>query len=442
MELLRNYQLDFMLCLTAICGLLSILTINTNFISASRRRSLLLLTFSSTLLLIFDRLSYSFQGNVSTLGFFMTRISTFLVYFTTLIVVYAFNMYMIDLSISNKRIGFIPKELVYVRVILHIGVDVLICSQFLKLYYYFDQNNVYHRAEAFPLSFVFPLIALFLHFYVTVKYFRGRISKKAFITAIAFMTLPIIASITQIRFYGLSLINITAVCSAIAIYMVTISDANKLYRKSHEQKIKFLEEKHAHSRKMILQTSEALATAIDAKDRYTNGHSMRVAIYSEMIARRAGKNGEECEMIHIAGLLHDIGKIGIPDTVIGKTDRLTDAEFTVIKQHPEIGRDILAKLDVAPELSLGACYHHERYDGKGYPDGLFGENIPEVARIIAVADAYDAMTSKRSYRNVLPQNIVRSEIAKGIGTQFDPYFALIMLEIIDGDTNYNLRQRV
>ncbi len=442
MELLRNYQLDFMLCLTAICGLLTVFTLITNFISARRRRSLLLLTSSSTLLLVFDRLSYASQGNVSTLGFFITRISIFLVYFMTLVVIYAFNLYLIDMASSNKKIGFVPKELVYVRVIVHIGVDVLICSQFLGLYYTFDQNNYYHRADAFALSFVFPTVALFLHFMVTIKYFKGKIVKHAFISAIFFMAMPYIAAIAQIRFYGLSLINITIAASVIAVYMVTISDANQIYRKSHEQKIKFLEEKHSNSRKMILQTSEALASAIDAKDRYTNGHSMRVAIYSEMIARAAGKSEEECETIHIAGLLHDIGKIGIPDTVIGKRERLTEAEFAVIKQHPEIGREILSKLDTAPELSLGACYHHERYDGKGYPEGLCGQQIPEVARIIAVADAYDAMTSRRSYRNVLPQSVARSEIAKGIGTQFDPYFALIMLEIIDGDTNYNLRQQV
>lgn len=120
--------------------------------------------------------------------------------------------------------------------------------------------------------------------------------------------------------------------------------------------------------------------------------------------------------------------------------KLTDEEFEKIKQHPVIGRRILERISSSPKLVVGASYHHERYDGKGYPYGLQREEIPEEARIIAVADSYDAMSSKRSYRDALPQEIVRKEITKGIGTQFDPKFAKIMIEIIDADKDYKLRQ--
>ena len=112
----------------------------------------------------------------------------------------------------------------------------------------------------------------------------------------------------------------------------------------------------------------------------------------------------------------------------------------MIKTHPVIGNQILQKISKNPSLSIGAHYHHERYDGKGYPDGLKGEEIPEIARIIAVADAYDAMTSKRSYRDSLPQNVVREQIVNGIGTQFNPEFARIMLDLIDRDTGYSMRE--
>lgn len=188
------------------------------------------------------------------------------------------------------------------------------------------------------------------------------------------------------------------------------------------------------------QTSEALATAIDAKDKYTHGHSTRVADYSVKIAQAVGKSDEECKQIYYAALLHDIGKIGVPDYIINKDGKLTDDEFEQIKLHPVHGNNILSRISEAPYLSIGAHYHHERYDGRGYPTGRKGEDIPEIARIIAVADSYDAMTSKRSYRNPMPQTKVREEIYQGIGTQFDPGFARQMIDFIDQDTSYLMQE--
>ena len=185
---------------------------------------------------------------------------------------------------------------------------------------------------------------------------------------------------------------------------------------------------------------QTLAEAIDAKDKYTNGHSDRVARYSREIAKRYGYSEKQQHDIHMMGLLHDVGKIGVPDAVINKPGRLTDEEYALIKVHPEIGERILKKVEEMPKLSIGARYHHERYDGKGYPDGLKGEEILEEARIIAVADAYDAMTSHRSYRDIMPQEKVREEIEKGKGTQFDPVFADIMLQMIDEDREYLMHE--
>lgn len=185
----------------------------------------------------------------------------------------------------------------------------------------------------------------------------------------------------------------------------------------------------------------ALAGAIDAKDAYTNGHSSRVAEYAREIARRMGKEADEMEDIYYAAMLHDVGKIGIPREIIGKTSKLTEEEFAVIKEHTVKGEKILKTISELPRLSIGARWHHERYDGSGYPDGLYGNDIPEIARIICVADCYDAMTSNRSYRGALSQGIVREEIRRGRGTQFDPVFADIMLEMIDEDTHYDLREK-
>ncbi len=193
--------------------------------------------------------------------------------------------------------------------------------------------------------------------------------------------------------------------------------------------------------RLIDQMINALANAIDAKDAYTNGHSVRVAAYSREIARRLGKSEKEQEDIYYMGLLHDIGKIGIPDEIIKKASGLNADEYTAIKEHPAIGAKILHGITEIPGLDTGVRWHHERYDGKGYPDGLKGEEIPELARIIGIADAYDAMASKRSYRDVLPQNVVREEIRKGKNVQFDPRFADVMLQMIDEDVDYQMCQQ-
>jgi len=190
------------------------------------------------------------------------------------------------------------------------------------------------------------------------------------------------------------------------------------------------------------QTATALVNAIDAKDKYTCGHSERVAEYSRRLAEMSNKSKEECDEVYHTALLHDVGKIGIPISLINKKGKLTDEEYEYVKQHSVMGAQILEKITEYPYLAIGARYHHERYDGKGYPDGLKGEEIPEIARIVSVADAYDAMTSIRSYRDPITQDKVREEIVKGSGTQFDPHYARLMLQLIDIDTEYEMKERV
>lgn len=201
------------------------------------------------------------------------------------------------------------------------------------------------------------------------------------------------------------------------------------------------EERRRQVERLSEEVMKTLANTIDAKDPYTNGHSLRVARYSKEIAKRAGKTKEEQNEIYQMALLHDIGKIGIPDNIINKDSRLTDEEYKAIRQHPAIGGDILQTIEEIPDIGIGARWHHERYDGHGYPDRLAGTEIPEQARIIGVADAYDAMTSKRSYRNILGQDIVRNEIERGKCTQFDPVYADIMIQMIDEDIRYTMREK-
>ncbi len=204
---------------------------------------------------------------------------------------------------------------------------------------------------------------------------------------------------------------------------------------------KEVEKKTKENEKLFLHVVASLAEAIDAKDTYTHGPSGRVAEHSSEIAKRFGYSQSHQNDIYMMGLLHDVGKIGVPDAVINKPAKLSDEEFEVIKTHPAMGAKILENIQEMPTLARGAKWHHEKYDGSGYPDKIAGENIPEEARIIAVADAYDAMTSYRSYRDPLPQEVVKEEIIKGKGTQFDPTFADIMLEMIANDSEYRMKEQ-
>lgn len=192
--------------------------------------------------------------------------------------------------------------------------------------------------------------------------------------------------------------------------------------------------------KLSIEVIQALAGTIDAKDKYTNGHSARVADYSKMIAAALGENEEQQMEVYYAALLHDIGKIGIPDTIINKPEKLNDEEYAIIKTHPDIGSQILSSISSMDNIAIGARGHHERFDGSGYPDGKAGKDIPLISRILCVADAYDAMTSNRSYRKYMKQSDVRREFMEHSGTQFDPEIVKKMIEIIDADTEYKLHE--
>ncbi len=173
---------------------------------------------------------------------------------------------------------------------------------------------------------------------------------------------------------------------------------------------------------------ECITSALDARDPYTGDHSRRVSDMACYICRQLGLSAEETQEIHIAGHLHDIGKIGVPDRVLLKEGRLDDEEWELMKRHPQTGADILAGSDSFSRISAIILHHHERFDGKGYPFGAKGEEIPLGARIIAVCDSIDAMSSTRSYRKALPLDVVRSEIEKNIGIMYDPAIAAIVLD--------------
>ena len=190
-------------------------------------------------------------------------------------------------------------------------------------------------------------------------------------------------------------------------------------------------EKTRQIEQISFETIATIASMIEAKDSYTKGHSVRVAEYSARLARELGWSEDEVSNLRYVALLHDIGKVGIPDSVLNKPGKLTEIEFGVIKSHTNIGGDILNDIRTIAGVSLGAKYHHERYDGKGYPTGASGEEIPEIARIICIADAYDAMNSKRVYRDNLSKEEIYSQLEQGKGSQFDPSLVDSFLKLLD-----------
>jgi putative nucleotidyltransferase with HDIG domain len=185
------------------------------------------------------------------------------------------------------------------------------------------------------------------------------------------------------------------------------------------------------------ETIAALAASIDAKDHYTHGHSQKVMEYSVEIAKEMGLSEEEITNIKFAGLLHDVGKIGIDDSILKKETALTPEERKEIEKHPVYGYKIVEKIEFLKKARKYIYHHHERWDGKGYPEGLKGENIPLGARIISVADTYDAMTSSRSYRKALPEYIAIEEIKEHSGSQFDPQIVKVFLKIIERKIRIN-----
>ena len=189
-------------------------------------------------------------------------------------------------------------------------------------------------------------------------------------------------------------------------------------------------ERHERDNKIINESIETFTGFIDAKDPYTHGHSKRVATYTRLIAKEMGFEGEDLDRIYYIALLHDCGKIGVPDNILCKPGKLTDEEFQIIKSHTVRGGEILSHFKSLENVSEGALYHHERYDGRGYPEGLAGHDIPLIARMICVADSYDAMNTNRVYRNKLSTERIISEIESNKGRQFDPEIADVMLGLL------------
>ena len=438
-EFMRANQYEIMFVLSGICAMVALFACITRYPSKTRKVAQITMALSAMTLLIAEVFGDIYMGVETAMGYWMVRIANFLVYFTTLMVIHAFDRYLMDMFKVDLELP-VPKRLRFTEYVVIVGEALVILSQFTGLYYTFDAANVYHRATFYPICYIFPLLALVLLCSVILRH-RKKMRPEMWTMLLLFAAVPLLAALIQYFAYGIYITDMAIVGMVVVLYVFTLVDTNHTIEQAQKREVELLIANQEHTKKLFSETAVALVSAIDAKDTYTQGHSSRVADYSRMIAAASGKEDEECDDVYYAALLHDVGKIGIPDHIINKKGRLTPEEFDVIKSHPVVGSQILSKIRDFPYLAVAARHHHERFDGTGYPDGLKGQDIPELARIISVADSYDAMTSNRSYRRQLPQETVRAEIVRCSGTQFDPRFAQVMVQLIDQDADYAMRER-
>ena len=433
-QLFRDHQLNIMLLLCGACAVMILLLVNTRFLARKRKMVLILMESVAFLLLWFDRQAYLYSGNTSFTGYIMVRVSNFVVFFLTSMVVFGFNLYVEDIITNGDENAEIPLRLKITKYASIGGMLLSIVSAFTGLYYYFDETNVYHRGNGFLIAYIVPIACPIIQ-YTVIRGIKGKVSKLIYISMVLYLFVPIACGILQIFTYGISIVNMSMVIVSISLYIFAYLDINDTVERAHKvEKAQFNEERK-NMKKLFDQTATAFVTAIEKKDTFSKGHSLKVAEYARRIAELSGLSESDCEKTYYAALLHDVGMIGIPDSVIERNEAPDEAAREIYKKKPIISKEILSNISEFPFLAKGAYYSHERYDGSGYPEGLKGKSIPDIARIIAVADAYVTQTSAKRYREPHPDFVVRENFVKGAGSDYDPEYAECMLKIIDTEVS-------
>lgn len=433
-ELIRAYQLNIMLVLCGACGILTVLLFFTRFLSKSRKVILVLTEVAAFWLLWFDRLAYIYAGDPGRMGYIMVRVSNFAVFFLTSGIVFCFNMYLCDLLKNEGKLAVLPKRLLIVGVLAVAGMLLAVIAAFTGLYYYFDAANTYHRGQGFLIAYIAPFAGPIIQ-YTVLRNYKKSFSRLIYISAVLYIFVPMLCGAIQIFTYGISIVNLSLVAVSVSLYFFMYLDLNDAVERAHAIEIDNIKGEQKRMEKIFDQTATAFVAAVEKKDDFTKGNAKKTADYAKRIAALAGKDEEECEKVYYTALLHDVGLIGIPDSVIKHDTDPNKRDLEALKEKSLIGSEILSNITAYPYLSQGARYSHERYDGKGYPEGLKGEEIPEIARIVGVADAYVGMTTKKRYRDALPEFMAREAFLKGAGEEFDPDFAQIMVRIMDSETN-------
>lgn len=428
-----------------ICGILVVQQCTIHHCGTHKKRNsdrwFLFSIYSNIVMMLGDLCGWVFSGIQGTAARVALFAGSTLYFASSGVLMYSFFAYYFT-SISEK--AKLPKWMLIIsRILMAAQAALSLSSPIFGTIFTYDSENVYQRGSLFLLSQLTAVIEYIVVAYMLVLGWKW-LNVKERIYFLTYVIIILISEAVQVMIYGLPLLNVAFTLSFLLVSLFINSEIDEQFHRAEiameDERIGLLEELKQTSEKLTEQTIFALSNAVEAKDRYTSGHSRRVAEYSAEIVKRMGWDEQRQREVYYAGLLHDVGKIRVSDSVINKKGRLNSEEYEEIKLHPMSGYYILKEISSISDFAEGARWHHERYDGTGYPNGLVGEDIPIVARVIGVADAYDAMTSNRSYRAVMSQSEVRREIKKGIGTQFDPRAARIMLQMMAEDKSYKMRQ--
>ncbi len=437
-EFWTELQLNIMLALSGICCAMVFLLLMTRTLSPKRKAFLVALELSTFFILIFEHQAYMYDGETGMTAHVMVSIGNFVVYFLNTVMSFVFNMY-VGTVLEEDTDEKAPKRLKAAAICAILSAVLLILNLPTGLVYSIDSSNLYHRGALFIVNYLLVFAGPILDLTIVIQ-FRKKISKKLLKSFYLFIIVPIAAGVIQAAKYGVSLINMSLAVVSIFLYTFAYEDINEKISEEKDSEVEHLKKDQMKIQNLFEQTIKAFVNAIDARVDYAEGHSVRVADYAYMLAQMNEKSEEECKEIYQAALLHDVGKIGIPDGILMKDGNLTKEEIEAMRQEPVIGERILSGITDFPSLSLGAKYHMERYDGSGFPKGLKGNEIPEAARIIAIAESYDSMTTRNSYREPLPQSVVREEFIKESGFKYDPLYTGIMLQLIDSDVDYQMKE--
>ncbi|MCR4735138.1 MAG: HD domain-containing protein [Treponema sp.] len=429
LEVIREHQINFMLSLGSMCFTIVVFLLLTG-ISTKKRKALLLLEFASALLLLSDRAALIHDGNPSTLGFYMTRISNFLLFILNYAVLASYNVYLKEFLKNNTNLKTNLLRFKIINVLIVIGLLLVVISQFTGFYYFYDENNSYCRNSGILISFINPTLILLIFISLNIQYFK-YMPKPMNLLLLLFTINPLCSAFFQFFVYGYEAINLTIAAMAILLFLFDLIDVRKV--QSNNEKLR--DEVISKNMRIIEMQGNlilSLAVLVESRDKSTGRHILRtrngVRFIVEAMKKDTSLNlsDDYCKCLLKAAPMHDIGKISVEDAILCKKGRFTPEEFEIMKTHAEKGAFILHEIlsntgdkqfqTVAENM---AHYHHERWDGSGYPKGLKGNEIPLEARIMAIADVYDALVSKRVYKESMSFEEADKIILEGMGSQFD-----------------------
>lgn len=428
-----SYNISFSIA-AVIIGAILVTILFLNYSSTNLLSNRFKAFLCSTLAMYALNILTVFTNEISSMPVWANYLLNSLYFSASNVVAFLFLFYVVSLVYQGER----ERRIIRIAIGINIGlvalnVIMLVVNAFTGLFFNFDDGTythgpAYYFVNVISLLFVFESLVYFLARWKSTN-LRQKVCVGIFYAVFFASYVLQIAAFPKVLLsdfgtaIGALVVFFSIETPDYAKLMATLNELNELKASLEIQvqnRTKELDEEKQSYAELTLETLSSLAKVIDAKDHYTNGHSFRVAAYACGLAKQVGMSFNECEQIYFAGLIHDVGKIGISEGILTKPGKLNDREYEIIKSHSMLGGDILKGIKEFAIFEEVARSHHERFDGTGYPDKLKGENIPFAARIVTVCDTFDAMTSDRSYRKALTDKVAIQELINCKGTQFDP----------------------